>query len=30
LVVAGAEALIQSDWPGMDRRPRTRTERGRE
>ncbi len=26
LVVTGAEALIQSEWPGMDRRQRSRAE----
>jgi hypothetical protein len=29
LVVTGPEALIQSDWPGMDRGKRSRTERER-
>ncbi len=29
LVVTGPEALIQSDWPGMDRRLRSRMERER-
>ena len=29
LVVIGSEALIQSDWPGMDKRVRSRPERER-
>jgi hypothetical protein len=29
LVVVGSEALIQSDWPGMDKRARSRPERER-
>jgi hypothetical protein len=29
LVVVGSEALIQSDWPGMDNRARSRLERDR-
>jgi hypothetical protein len=29
LVVVGSEALIQSDWPGMDKRVRLRLERDR-
>jgi hypothetical protein len=29
LVVVGSEALIQSDWPGMDKRMRARAERER-